>query len=162
MDSLLDTYLNDHLAGATAGVELFRRARHNQAGTDRGPTLATLCAEVEQDLGSLERIMSNLGIRRNTSFQVVAWFGEKAGRLKPNGYVLRRSPLSDVVELEALRSAVAGKTAGWQVLMLQAESDPRLAVGELESLIRGAESQARLLRELHLRAAGEKIAGGSR
>jgi hypothetical protein len=80
---------------------------------------------------------------------------EKAGRLKPNGYVVSRSPLSDVLELETLRAAVEGKAAGWQLLKIKAQSDPVLSTSELETLIARARAQADQLRELHHGTASE-------
>ena len=46
---LLAIYLNDHLAGATAGRELVRRARGANDGTELGAYLETLAREVEAD-----------------------------------------------------------------------------------------------------------------
>jgi hypothetical protein len=42
--------------------------------------------------------------------------GEKAARLKLNGHLLARSPLSSLEELEMLRLGVEGKAAGWRTL----------------------------------------------
>jgi hypothetical protein len=159
-ESLLSTYLNDHLTGATAGVELFKRAAKQHAGTDSGETLMALATEVEDDRASLQALMSDLGVHQNTPMVVLGWLAEKAGRLKPNGYLLRRSPLSDVVELEALRIAVMGKTAGWQVLRSVAQQDRRISPARLDTLIERAERQAEQLRGLHLLAAERRIARG--
>ena len=95
-----------------------------------------------------------------------AWIGEKAARLKLNGYLLARSPLSDLEELEMLRLGVEGKAAGWRTLRVLAETDERLDPGRLDELIAGARRQADLLEELRVRAAGQVIglgatAGGS-
>ena len=152
-DRLLETYLNDHLTGATGGGELFRRVAKNQAGTDRGQELARLAEEVNEDRETLRGLMGTLGVRENKAMLAIGWLGEKAARLKPNGYVVRRSPLSEVVEIEALRVAVAGKTAGWQVLRLGAEQDSRIPGPQLDTLIARAEDQSDRLRQLHLRAA---------
>ena len=49
-DRLLGIYLNDHLAGATLGVELARRLRSSNEGeAEFGQPLARLCAEIEAD-----------------------------------------------------------------------------------------------------------------
>ena len=45
-----------------------------------------------------------------------AWAAEKAARLKLNGRLLSRSPLSSLEELEMLRLGVEGKAAGWRTL----------------------------------------------
>jgi hypothetical protein len=81
---LLGIYLNDHLAGATAGLELARRV----AGSHRGPAadsaLQHLAAEVAQDRAALEDIMDALGIPVCAYKVYAAWIGEKAARLKLN------------------------------------------------------------------------------
>ena len=48
---------------------------------------------------------------------------EKAARFKPNGRLLRRSPLSDLIELEWLLLGVQGKTAGFRALRRLADTD---------------------------------------
>ena len=56
--------------------------------------------------------MTALGIPVRAFKVGVAWIGEKAGRLKFNGRILSRSPVSDLEELELLRLGVEGKAAG--------------------------------------------------
>jgi hypothetical protein len=61
--SMLGIYLNDHLAGATAGTELAHRmARSHGDGEDSG-TLRRLAAEIAQDRAALLDIMGALGIK---------------------------------------------------------------------------------------------------
>ena len=155
---LLSVYLNNHLSGASAGLELFRRAAKHHAGSDRGLELARLTDEVAADRESLRDIMRRLGVEENRAMVALGWAGERAGRLKPNGFLVRRSPLSDIVELESLRIGVAGKLAGWQVLRGVAAHDSRLAREELETLLERAEDQAERLYKLHLQAAQEQLA----
>ena len=60
--TLLGIYLNDHLAGATAGTELARRmARSHRGREDSGP-LNRLAAEIAQDRSALTDIMAALGV----------------------------------------------------------------------------------------------------
>lgn len=156
---MLGIYLNNHLTGANSGVDLFRRAASNQRGTDIGPELADLAAEVEADRAALKRLMNRLGIAENKPMTLLGKVGERVGRLKPNGYVVRRSPLSDVIELEGLRDAVAAKTAGWQVLRAVAVHDQRITREEVEHLLAGAEDQAARLYRLHLQVVEKQLAG---
>jgi hypothetical protein len=65
-----------------------------------------LAAEVGQDRAALEDIMGALGIPVRAYKVYAAWIGEKAARLKLNGYLLTRSPLSGLEELE---NAAAGR-----------------------------------------------------
>jgi hypothetical protein len=99
---LLEVYLNDHLVGATAGLELFRRSAQAQARADtqrdpeHGGPLAGLARQVEQDRDSLIQIMTDLGVSTDRPKVAMGWPAEKAGCLKPNGRLFSRSPLSDL------------------------------------------------------------------
>lgn len=139
MSSLLETYLNDHLAGSTVGVELARRARGSNGGTPLGDFLAELTAEIEEDRETLEEVMQTIGAGRDRLKVAGAWVGEKAGRLKLNGSLFGYSPLSRVVELEGLRLGVEGKACLWR--MLRELADPRLSKFDFEALLARAERQ---------------------
>ena len=77
--SMLGIYLNDHLAGATAGTELAHRtARSRGDGQDNG-TLRRLAAEIAQDRAALLDIMAALGIKVRRYKAVAAWAGRRAG-----------------------------------------------------------------------------------
>jgi hypothetical protein len=80
-----------------------------------------------------------LGITENKPFGLAARVGERIGRLKPNGAVIRRSPLTDVIEIEAMLDAVAAKLAGWNALLCA----PDAKVGPVR--IRIVELRARAL-----------------
>lgn len=139
MGSLLATYLNDHLAGSTAGVELARRARGSNEDTPLGDFLAELTAEIEEDRATLGEVMEAVGAGRDRLKVAAAWAGEKAGRLKPNGRLLSYSPLSRLVELEGLTLGVTGKLALWR--LLRELDDPRLAGFDFDALVARAERQ---------------------
>src|ERR1700761_3106694 len=62
---LLGIYLNDHFGGSTGGVEMARRARDANDGTEFGAPLATVCREIEEDRDTLESVMEELGIDRS-------------------------------------------------------------------------------------------------
>jgi hypothetical protein len=157
--ALLGIYLNDHLAGATAGVELAHRMARSQVGPGAAAsTLQRLAAEIAQDRSALRDIMASLGVPARAYKVGVAWLGEKAGRLKFNGRLRSRSPLSNLEELEMLRLGVEGKAAGWRTLRVLADSDRRLDASRLDDLLARARRQADLLEELRVRAADEVIA----
>lgn len=144
----LAIYLNDHLAGATAGVELARRMAAVHRSSATGPTFSQLTAEIEDDYEELRRIMGRLGVRINPVKVAAGWLGEKIGRLKLNGRLMTRSQLSDVIETEMLRLGVVGKWAGWRSLRAVAEVNHRLDAADLDRLIERADRQAQTLEEL--------------
>ena len=56
----------------------------------------------------MEGIAVELGFGESKTKEAVAWVGEKIGRLKLNGQLRGYSPLSRVLELEALAVGVSG------------------------------------------------------
>jgi hypothetical protein len=156
---LLGIYLNDHLAGAAGGTELARRAARSQRGSSGDRDLDRLAREVAEDLGSLRDIMRGLGVPARRYMVVAGWLGEKAGRLKTNGRLVRRSPLSSLLELEAMRLGVEGKASGWRTLRELADSDERLDADRLDTLLERAREQATMLEDLRVRRATEVLPG---
>jgi hypothetical protein len=73
---LLGIYLNDHLAGATGGLELARRVARSHRGPGAGAAVQRLAAEVAQDRAVLEDIMDALGIPVRAYKVCAAWIGE--------------------------------------------------------------------------------------
>ena len=144
----LAIYLNDHYAGAAAGLALFRRAATVHGDPQVRAALAELAREVTSERRALRQIMHATGAPVHRAKVATAWLGERVSRLKPNGRVVARSPLSDYLELEALLIGVQGKWAGWRTLLVLARTDPRLPVGTLEELARTAERQVARLEDL--------------
>ena len=157
-DRALGIYLNDHLAGATAGTELAKRL----AGEHRdhpSQVLERLVVEVAEDRDTLVSVMATLGIPRRHYKILLGWLGEKAGRLKPNGRVVARTRLSRVVGLETMRLGIEGKAAVWRTLRARADSDSRLDAGLLDGLLDRARQQAEQVERLRMRAATEAFGG---
>jgi hypothetical protein len=148
---LLAIYLNDHLAGATGGVELAARAARANRGRTPGISarISALTEEVRADHRSLREIMAALGVRTAHHKVFAAWMGEKAGRFKLNAGVFRRSPLSALIEVEALHLAVQGKARGWRTLLAAAERQPGLDAEHLRTLLDRAHQQLTELEDLH-------------
>jgi hypothetical protein len=146
---LLGLYLNDHLAGSTTGMELARRmAASAEPGTESAAVLSALAAEITEDRSSLLKIMGRLEIPVRGYKVFAAWAAEKAGRLKLNGHLMTRSPLSDLEETEILCLGVAGKAAVWRTLRVLAERENRLDAGRLDELLARARRQSDMLESL--------------
>jgi hypothetical protein len=158
-DKYLHIYLNDHLAGATAGVELARRAASNNEGTEFGGFLETIATEIDEDRVSLEEIMDAVGGTKDHIKQGAAWFAEKLGRLKLNGQLLGYSELSRLIEIEGLSAGVEAKLCLWNSLQQLAAEDDRLDGALLENLIRRGRSQRKRLEEKRLEAADIALNG---
>jgi hypothetical protein len=143
----LSTYLNDHLAGATLGVNLARRL----AGDSE--VLSAVADEIEEDRQALVEVMERLSVRQDRIRVAVAWGAEK---------VLRYSPLNRLEELEALSLGVEGKLALWRTLSHTLAADPRLDGVDLDDLVARAQSQRRRLERQRMSAAEQALTADSR
>jgi hypothetical protein len=152
VEELLAIYLNDHLAGATVGVELARRLwASNEDDPEFAPVLAEVCAEIEADRETLKAAMGQLGVGQGKVKPLVALLGERLGRLKLNGRLRGYSPLSRLDELELLQIGVVGKRRLWRAL--EHTHAGELPGVDLAALAERATDQLRRLEALHLKAA---------
>ncbi len=146
------TYLNDHLAAATAGVQLTERAtRHPGVGDPA--QMAQLRKEIREDLASLRDFMAVLGISERPYKRLLALAAERVSRLKLNGKIVRTSELTPLVELEGLTIAITGKRAGWLSLRTIAETDTRLDRQRLDGLVDRAGKQLDMVEPARRQAA---------
>lgn len=157
--ALLGIYLNDHLAGAVAGSNLARRLAASEREWTKADVLDRMATELTEDRAALQDVMAAMDVPVRASKTWAAWTAERMGRLKLNGRVFRRSPLSRVLELEAMRLGVEGKAAGWRTLRAGADADDRLDADRLDTLIDRARAQIDTLEQLRIEATAEVFSG---
>jgi hypothetical protein len=133
----ISVYLNDHLAGSVAGLELARRLGD-----------ATLAKEIEEDRATLVDVMRRLDVDTDEARQAVAWVAEKALRVKPGGRLHH---------LEALSLGVEGKRLLWEALRHARPDDARLEGIDLAALSARAQSQRSRLDEQRLTQADKTL-----
>ena len=144
----LPIYLNDHLAGATVGVELSRRLlADNEEIEALAPTLRRGASEIEADRETLREVLGRLGVSADPFKPRAAWLLERLRRLKPNGHLRGYSPLSRVLELEGLAMGITGKIELWRTLS-GLGLDRRAGV-DLDALAVRAEDQRGAITGLH-------------
>jgi hypothetical protein len=146
---LLRIYLQDHHAASAGGVALARRAV--------GPS-HPLAKQIARDRDALERVMQQLAVTPSALKVGAVRVAELVGRLKLNGRIFERSPLSSVVELETLVVGVRGKEALWTALQRAGMS---LEDVDLDALVESARAQGAELEALRLSAAGKAFAPAS-
>ncbi len=112
----LATHLNDHLAIATGTIELARRVVSQYGASDLGALAQGLMPALEEDRRAITAVMARTGARRDPVKTRIAWAAEKAGRLKLNGRLTGRSPLSPLVELTGLSLGLSASVLLWQGL----------------------------------------------
>jgi hypothetical protein len=137
-ENQVSIYLNDHLAGANAGVELARRVAPGE-----------VAQEIEEDRAVLLEVMQRLSVGRDPVRVALGWGTEKMLRLKPGGRF---------EDLEALSLGVEGKLALWTALQQALGDDPRLRGIEFEPLMARARSQRRRIEQQRLDAVAEALA----
>lgn len=160
-DAHRTTYLNDHLAGAVAALELMEHLEKTYGDDDPGIAhfLASLHADVEADRRTLESLMDRLGADRSASRQATAWLTERAVRLKlrlddPSG-----GPLRLLEALDALGTGIHGKLALWRALAAAAERDSALRGTDYDALASRAEDQRARVEAVRLDAARAALPG---
>ncbi|MFF5439223.1 hypothetical protein [Streptomyces achromogenes] len=155
---LLGIYLNDHLAGATAGTDRAARLARTARGSALGRAIEPVAAGIAEDRTALLDIMRDLGVPVRRYKVCAGWAAEKLGRLKPNGHLVRPSPLGTVLDLEALRLGIEGKTACWQILRRLGATDERLDQARLDTLLERARQQQETIEAWRVRQAEEALA----
>lgn len=156
-DERLRIYLNDHLAGATAGIALAKRI----AGRNTGPvgqTFQELIPDLEDDERTLKSIIASMEFSGSGMKRVLADVVEKVGRLKLNGQILGYSLLSKMEELEVMALGIEGKAKMWSALGTVAELRPQLAKFDFEKLGVQARLQHDRVDALRLEAARDALA----
>lgn len=156
MQRLLAIYLRDQEAIGRAGSDLFRRALRNQGRHPRAAELRELAVEGGRDLTALHDLMRQLGVRSSPLLIAALRGGERLGRLKLNGSLFRRSPLSDLVEVQALLTLAHLKVAAWEAI---AAADPETAGASVDvaALLHRANRQVERLVALHRQVAVEAL-----
>jgi hypothetical protein len=153
----IDVYLNDHLAGATIGVDLARRLEAQTEGTDFQPEMSRLAAEIEADLDTLTDLMKRIGATPNPSKQITAWVAEKASRVKLTGLTSLSDELGTFLSIEALSLGVEGKVALWTTLRQLRDRYPELLSTDLDDLLQRAHRQRQVLETERIAAANRSL-----
>ena len=154
-DRFLPIYLNDHRAGAAGGLALARRIVQQSDASEARAVVQALAHEIADDRQALERVARLIGVRANPVKIAAARLAERAGRLKLNGRLLERSPLSRLIELEALLAGVDAKRSLW--MSLQVAQRAEWADIDFEQLAARATDQRARLVPLHRSAAADAL-----
>lgn len=156
---LVEIYLDDHWAGAAAGIAVARRLAANNSNTQWGARLSDLVDQIEEDDETLARIRSSLGVDGGKAKRVLALAGERLARLKLNGRLISYSPLSRLLECEGIEAGVSAKRRLWSALLVGMGDFPELSEYDFERLMQRADDQLDLLRQFHSHAASIVFGG---
>jgi hypothetical protein len=150
---LLSIYLDDHWAAAAGGLRLVQRSLRSNRDTRWSSRLDWLASEIETDERTLARVRDELGANGGGVKRAAAVIGETLGRLKLNGRVVGYSPLSRVIELEALVGVIAKRSLWVSLEAAELAGQGSVAALDTAALTRRAEEQLEVLSALHREAA---------
>jgi hypothetical protein len=150
---VLGTYLNDHLAGANAGVEMARRLRKRAVVEADAAALGRLVEEIDHDRNELRGLIERLGEAGHPIKKAAGWFVGKAHRLGVTRLLTGDKDLSMLLETETLALGIAGKLALWQALLAVAPAYPQLVEADLIRLTARAREQHSQVETIRLAAA---------
>jgi hypothetical protein len=155
----LAVYLNDHLAGSVAALEIIDALAGRVHGTPTEQWLRTVRVEVAADQEVLRAVLDKVGGDESRLKQAAAWLSEKLGeaKLAVTGH---RHPDLDVLEgLESLALGIQGKAALWRALGAVAPKNPQLASFQFSSLEARARTQYDQVEQARLAAADAALGG---
>ena len=148
----IEVYVNDHLAGGTAAIDLAEQLQQENVGTPLGEFLSGLVEEIKQDHSTLEDMMAKLGIKPDPIKQAGAKLAELVSRFKLGG---GPDDIGRLLALETLSLGIEGKACLWLSLQEVAEQYGALASFDLGELLKRAESQRKDVEQQRLVAAAE-------
>ena len=157
----LAAYLDYHLLGSAAGVQLFDAVRQSWAGTPEEAEFRKLRDEVSAERKELKALHRSLGYRRNTLKQLGSMAGAIASKVNPLNPTRASGGVGAQLELESLLSALRGKQCMWRVLTVLAPRDHRLDATRFQELeAQAVDQQKRVERIMAATAARRFLPGG--
>lgn len=149
------TYLNDHLAGSTAALDLLEHLEAAHPGTEVAGVLAGLRADILADRGELEALIARLGVATSGVRQAVGWVAEKVARLKLRVDDPAGGPLRLLESVEAVAVGIHGKGSLWRALA----AVPALRGPDYDRLAARADEQRGRIEAVRLAAARDALGG---
>ena len=122
----LRTYLNDHLAGSVAALELLDHLADIHSDPDRTRFFTRLRSEVAEDQNVLQQLLVKVGGKESTARKAAAWLTEKIGRVKLRLDDLGDGQLRVLEAIETLGLGIQGKLALWRALAAVVDRVPQL------------------------------------
>lgn len=151
------TYLNDHLAGSVAALELLE---HLETTRDALKIFfQQLRTDIASDREELELLMARLEISESRTRKASAWFAEKMTELKLGFDDPGSGNLLLFQSLEALSLGIEGKRSLWLALSAVAKDFPALQM-DYDRLIERATQQRGRVERLRIEVAPKALTAG--
>lgn len=147
----LSVYLNDHLAGSVAALELLAVLEAELADSKAVVAIASVRSDIETEQQQLKALMQRLEITRSPTRQAVGWLGEKITQLKLRMDDADSGDLRLFEMLEVVTLGIQGKRGMW--LALGVAAVPGFEDVDYEGLVQRSEEQHRQMEALRLATA---------
>jgi hypothetical protein len=125
-DQRLRIYLSDHVALMVGEIALAKRCHASNRNGPLGEFLSRLVVQIENQRAVAGDVLKRIGGSESTVKNAATVLAERLGRFKLNDSLLTYSPLSRVVELEALAAAAQERVSLWDTLDAVGSGDGRL------------------------------------
>lgn len=146
---LLRSYMADHLAGATAGMQRIDAMADAFIDTAVYPQLSQVSETIASEHQWLSGLIQRQGFPRPGIAAPALWAAEKISRAKPYARPpLKRSPAALVLETELMMGAITAKRQGWEVLSDYA-GDLGVQPSVFDQLMEAADNQRETLHQVH-------------
>ncbi|HEX5215524.1 MAG TPA: hypothetical protein VFV98_08690 [Vicinamibacterales bacterium] len=155
----LATYLDDHVAGSAAAIELIERWRARTVSDAITALLEEIEAELRSDQQTLIDLRGRLAGGPGIAKPIAGWFAEKLSRLKL-AFVSEAAERFALFEsLELLATGIQGKRAMWAVLKELTARQPRLQGVDYGVLILRAQAQYTRVDQVRMDLARQVLIG---
>jgi hypothetical protein len=158
----LPSYLNDHLAGSVAALELLDRLIETYEARSLGVFFQELRRQVEADQDTLKELIHKLGSDESTGRKAAGWMAEKLTRPKISLSKTRAGEMGLFLALEALVLGITGKHSLWRALAAASKNFPELAQVDYALLQKRALTQRDLVETKRLELASEVFYEGKK
>ena len=148
----LHTYLNDHLAGSVAAIELLDNLIGHHSEDRFGKFFSDLRDDISADQKKLRDLIGKVGGKESALRKVAGWVSEKFGRAK----IGDADDSAELLQaLEGLALGITGKRLLWRSLAAIAPNFPALQGIDFDQLEGRARAQFERVEALRIETARE-------
>jgi hypothetical protein len=152
----ITSYINDHLAGAVAALEMVDHLIKAHKGKPLEEFFATLEKEIEADRVTLQKLLGSTEARESSPRNMAAWIAEKFARSKFKVAGEQSGGLGLVQALETIELGIRGKQLLWRAL--STSNWPAVRDVDLVQLEKRAVEQQGLVEKQRMEAARQAFA----
>ena len=155
MNDSVQTYVNDHLAGAAHAIDLLEHLRRQHPTDPIGVLASKLLINVKSDAEVLRGIAARINAGSSAMKETVSRLTEKISRFKLDDHGAISFETFECLEFLVL--GIHGKRALWLALVACSGADPRLQNINYDVLIERAEQQEAAVDLLRIDVAKEVL-----